>query len=774
MKRDNRSGKDLLVSSNNDNDTQQIDPTLVVIKPKKNIEAPYNLDKLRSKSSQINLVKQKLNKKSKSFFLNLTNLNFYKKLIQQRLPIFKWLPQYNFKSSLITDLMCGLTIGIMNIPQGMAYALLATLNPINGLYVSFFPVIIYALLGTSKHLVITAVAITSLLTGETINRMVKEFEMRPINGSIINNSTDIDENFRLGVAGALTILVGLFQIIFGLFGLGALTSFFSDTFISGYTCGSAFHVIISQVKDLFGMKNVTKYEGYFKIPRSIYDLITRIPTSNVVTVVCSVSCIIFLTIFKEILNPIIKKRLKFEFPSELLLLIAMTTVSFGLGLNQNYNVSILKNIPTGFPAPSFNADLSLMHLLIKDAFMISTVAISVSISLAALFSRRNNYKFDAHQEFYALGLTNVIGSVFSCFPTAASLSRSSLLESMGGHSQLASLFSSVIILIVIMWLAPLFKTLPTLCLASIIVVTLKNFMFQVKDFFKLCKINKYEAFTWMVTFLSVVVLDVNVGLFIGIGTSILVVIIKDMFSPIKVLVKYKNTSNYVENELVKLDYREEISETSFKQSNTSINNVRIYKIEHSIYFANCHAFQDHLYKTYGFSPLKKILKEVSDSSCVNSSKSSNMLILDNRDPDIILDFSSVNYVDTNGMQVIQQIIDDYKKVDIYVCICEAQESFLKMLYNMELLDKYNSHLFVTIDEAIKFSISYLFDISIRIPFNNPNKNALSLKPIIVESKKRGRLGKPTSYLNPKNVNKERPRLTEKMTVQEVRETEIQC
>lgn len=171
----------------------------------------------------------------------------------------------------------------------------------------------------------------------------------------------------------------------------------------------------------------------------------------------------------------------------------MTGISYSFDLSQNFNISILKTIPTGLPAADFNPDLSLMHLLLKDAFLIAIISISISISLAALFSRKNNYKIDPTQELYALGFTNMIGSAFACFPTAASLSRSSLLESIGGKSQLACLFSSGIIMIVIMWLAPLFKTLPTLCLASIIIVALKNLLFQVKDFFKLWRINRYES-----------------------------------------------------------------------------------------------------------------------------------------------------------------------------------------------------------------------------------------------------------------------------------------
>ncbi|RNA14248.1 sulfate permease [Brachionus plicatilis] len=360
----------------------------------------YNLDQFTTKSSFLDKTKKKISSQSKLFCHNIGKKSYYKKKIYSHFPIFKWLPRYNFKNFFFTDMMCGLTIGIMNIPQGLAYALLASLNPITGLYVSFFPVLVYAIFGTSRHLVISAVAIVSLLTGETVNRIVEEYgkELLPANETGTAHYKQMEEKLKLDIATDLSLLIGIFQLLFGLFGLGGLTSFFSDTFISGYTCGSAVHVVVSQIKDLFGLKNLTRFEGNFKIPKSVYQLATLLPSSNVVTVASSFCCIFFLTLFKEALNPVIKKYFLVEFPSELLLIVAMTSVSFGLGLSQNYNVSILQSIPTGFPTPSVSPNLSLIYLIIKDALIISTIAISVSMSLAALFSRRNSYKIDPHQD----------------------------------------------------------------------------------------------------------------------------------------------------------------------------------------------------------------------------------------------------------------------------------------------------------------------------------------------------------------------------------------
>lgn len=158
-----------------------------------------------------------------------------------------------------------MTVGIMNIPQGLSYAMLATLNPVYGLYMSFFPLLIYGFLGTSKHLAIGAVAIVSLLSGSVIERVVQEYPIS--NMTIVENGTDPISAYRVQIASSLALVVGLFQVLMGASGLGFISAYFSDTFISGYTCGSAVHVVVSQTKEVFGMTNVTKFDGLFKIPK---------------------------------------------------------------------------------------------------------------------------------------------------------------------------------------------------------------------------------------------------------------------------------------------------------------------------------------------------------------------------------------------------------------------------------------------------------------------------------------------------------------------------
>jgi MFS superfamily sulfate permease-like transporter len=320
----------------------------------KRVDDLYNLDKFKDRTVWEELdLKNRLAKvcgrrRNRS---DLKSQDFTRRdqalfLLRRHIPILSWLPAYNVKNYLVPDILAGVTVGIMNIPQGLSYAMLVTLNPIYGLYISFFPLLIYGLFGSSKHLAIGAIAIVSLLSGSVVDRVAREHPLPWPDFNITDsNTSDLvpltsDGDYRVAIASTLALLVGIFQFLMGFSGLGFVSSYFSDTFISGYTCGSAVHVVVSQMKEIFGMKNVTRFDGTFKVPKvsfglyfhfvawklilcfvfkSIYELFLRLPTSNWYNYGFSVLCILFLVGCKEFLNPRIKKKLKFEFPSELLL-----------------------------------------------------------------------------------------------------------------------------------------------------------------------------------------------------------------------------------------------------------------------------------------------------------------------------------------------------------------------------------------------------------------------------------------------------------------------
>ncbi len=275
------------------------------------------------------------------------------------------------------------------------------------------------------------------------------------------------------------------------------------------------------------------FSHYFK---SFADICKKLPLqSNWQTTLISFLCIAYLVAFKAI-NPKIKQKLKITFPSELFLIIFFTTVSAQAKLVE-YGVRIVGHVPTGLPHPDI-PDITLWPQLWSDALIISLICFSVSISMACLFGRKHKYPIDSTQELYAYGLANIFSSFFQCYPSSASLSRSSVLEQAGSKTMMSSLIGSFIILTVILFLGPMFEQLPKACLAAIIVVAFQKILMQFLDMFRLWNINKLEAITWFVTFFSVVLIDVDYGLVIGVLVSVLMIIVRDQRLQPKQLAKY--------------------------------------------------------------------------------------------------------------------------------------------------------------------------------------------------------------------------------------------
>ncbi len=405
----------------------------------------------------------------------------------------------------------------------------------------------------------------------------------------------------------------------------------------------------------------------------------KLPEANWRTVVLSLVSMIYLVIFKEYLNPIIKKKTKVQFPSELLLVVVATTVSYFVGFN-NYSIAVVGKVPNGFPIPQIPTT-SLWPDLLPEAFIIALIAFSINISLACLFARKHNYAIESTQELYAYGLANIFSSFFQCFPSAASLSRSSILESSGGKTMLSAFFNSIVLLLVILFMGPLFKQLPKACLAAIIVVAFKNLLFQIKDVVTLWRINKFESITWVITFISVVFLNVDYGLVIGLAVSNFMIIVKDQFFQIRALEAYGESNDFVNKEFV----------VEIKKRHILVDvNVKIFKIQRSIYFANTEYLQKTLFKMYGYSPNSKaqvnkefelkVVEEPATGSEEPSSDVSFTTVVARPDPDLILDMSAVNYVDTNGVKCIQQIIEDFKKINVTVYLCESQGKLFFSFY----------------------------------------------------------------------------------------------
>uniref|UniRef100_A0A6Q2Y692 STAS domain-containing protein n=1 Tax=Esox lucius TaxID=8010 RepID=A0A6Q2Y692_ESOLU len=421
-------------------------------------------------------------------------------------PVLSWLPRYSFRENTMGDLISGISVGIMHLPQGMAYALLAGVPPVFGLFSSFYPILIYFIFGTSKHISVGTYAVMSVMIGGVTERLAPNLNFMIWDNA--TNQTVLDivnrDAERVKVAAAVTFLSGLFQVLLGLVQFGFVVTYLSEPLVRGYTTGAAIHVIVSQLKYTFGI-SPDRHSGPFSLIFTVIEVCNLLPKTNVGTLVVSLVTIVSLIVVKE-LNTYLGKKLPVPIPVELLGIIIATVISWQVNLHGKYGVEVVGEIPSGLQPPVL-PEASIFGQVIGDAFALSVVGYGIAISLGRIFALKYGYKVDSNQELIALGLSNSIGGIFQCFAISCSMSRSMVQESTGGKTQVAGALSAMVILIITMWIGSLFEELPKAVLAAIIYVNLHGMMKQFMDIPTLWRSNKVDMLVWLATLILTVLFN---------------------------------------------------------------------------------------------------------------------------------------------------------------------------------------------------------------------------------------------------------------------------
>ncbi|CAJ0608902.1 unnamed protein product [Cylicocyclus nassatus] len=432
-------------------------------------------------------------------------------------PILKWLPHYNIKENLFNDIIGGLTVGIMHIPQGMAYSSLAGAKPVNGLYTSLFPAILYMIFGTSRHVSLGVFAVVSLMSGSCNQRVSSILEKELYNETELRS---LDEDMRmqtsLTILTSLTLCVGIIQIAMALLRLDFLTALLSDQIIAGFTTGASVHVFTAQLDKILGVP-LPRRSGAGKLFLMYKDLLNSIfaGMANWFTFALSLSTIATLFFIKSYIDPMIKKRCRIPIPYDLFVMIIGTIVSYVVNLNSRFGVKIVGHIPTGLPSPSLPG-VSLFGYIIGDAFAIAVVSFVVTVSMGKLFAKKHNYEIDVRQEFYAMGFMQIFCSAFPVWPASTALARTLVYEAAGTKTQLATVFSSILLLAVIFFIGPFIEVLPVCFLSCIIIVALKGMFMQLGTIKTLWSMSKIDCAIFVVSFAATVLYDVIEGLMIGV------------------------------------------------------------------------------------------------------------------------------------------------------------------------------------------------------------------------------------------------------------------
>ncbi|WP_372906492.1 SulP family inorganic anion transporter [Rhodohalobacter sp.] len=469
--------------------------------------------------------------------------------IKKFIPLADTLSSYN-KSVFKGDLNAGVTVGIMLIPQGMAYAILAGLPPVYGLYASIIPLVIYALFGTSKQLAVGPVAMVSLLVVAGVGEFAEVGSARFIQLAILT---------ALGV--------GLVQFLMGVFRMGFLVNFLSHPVLSGFTSAAALIIGASQIKNLTGL-DLPRTKQVQEIVIETARRFTEIEPITAAIGIGSIAAIILI------------RKWKRTFPSALVVVVVGTAVTALFGLNQ-HGVAIVGDIPKGLPAFSLEfLNLSDARILIPTVLIISLVSYMESIAVAKAIANKHGYKVDANQELVALGAANIGGAFFQAFPTTGGFSRTAVNDQSGANSTVASIISAVIIALTVLFLTPLFYYLPSAVLAAIIMVAVAG-LFDAAEMKHLWKTDKRDLAMLLVTFIATLALGIEEGIAIGVVLSLILVIYSSTKPHSAELGQLGETRNYR-------------NINRYNEANIS-DEILIYRYDSALYFANVEHFQDTLF-----------------------------------------------------------------------------------------------------------------------------------------------------------------------------------
>ncbi|CAJ0584687.1 unnamed protein product, partial [Mesorhabditis spiculigera] len=315
-----------------------------------------------------------------------------------------------------------------------------------------------------------------------------------------------------------------------LFRLEFLTAYMSDAVVNGFMFGAAVHSARSQIPALLGIKVPNRDSEFFMIIYQLIDICKKIPDVNLYVLGISAVSITFLVTCKMLTDKYWPFK-KIPFPSELILLISATIFSYFVEIHKHWKVSIIEDIPTGFPPFTF-PKLALFPALLSYGISIAVVAFAITVSMGKMFAKKHGYTIYPNQELLALGSLSVISSMFNVFPTSCSLSRTLVNEASGAKSQVSGVVSAGITLIVILFVGPLLESLPMCVLSSIVIVALRSLMMKVQEVPPLGRISKIDCAVWVITAAAVLGYDIVEGLVVGVVVAVLSVIARSQWPPL--------------------------------------------------------------------------------------------------------------------------------------------------------------------------------------------------------------------------------------------------
>ncbi len=565
-------------------------------------------------------------------------------MLKKFFPFLEWFHELKDPRILRADMLAGLTVALVLIPQSMAYATLAGLPEVYGLYIAFVPVFIAALWGSSRQLGTGPVAVVSTMTATTLT---------PIVIPMLGTDYTQDEFLALYIPTAmfLTLLVGLFQFSLGLFRLGAIVNFLSHPVIIGFTNAAALYIGLTQVSKIFGVDMPGGASDHFLTIR-IHGVVANLNLTHLETMLMGVSAFAIM---------IGLKRYYPRVPGVLAAVVITTLMSYFLDFEE-MGGAVVGTIPEGLPEftmPGFSVEA--FSSLFIGAIIIAMVGFMEAISIAKAMAAKSKDRVDPNQELIGQGLANITGSFFQAYPASGSFSRSAVNFNAGAKTGFSSVVTAVIVVITLLYLTPLLYHLPKATLAAVVIMAVFG-LINLKAMYHTWLVNKHDGIAAIVTFVATIgsAPKLDHGIMIGAILAIVLYLYRSMYPRVAILGRYSDGT---------------LRDVKVNKGIPTDENIVAVRFDGSLYFANVSYFEDAMLKAVSSYPNARFLLVVGDA---------------------------INEIDASGEEVLRNLVDRLHGTQVTVVFSGLKKQIIDVL-RATGLDKTigEQNIFATVDFALE-------------------------------------------------------------------------
>ncbi|XP_006826848.3 probable sulfate transporter 3.3 [Amborella trichopoda] len=565
-------------------------------------------------------------------------------------PILQWGPTYSFKL-FKSDIISGLTIASLAIPQGISYAKLANLPPIIGLYSSFVPPLVYAVLGSSRDLAVGPVSIASLILGAMLRQQVS-----PVTQPVL----------YLQLAFTATFFAGVVQASLGVLRLGFIIDFLSKATLVGFMAGAAIIVSLQQLKSLLGIEHFTHNMGLVPVIGSVFHRRDEWAWQTILMGVCFLG---FLLITRHI--SMRKPKLFWVSAAAPLASVIISTLLVFAFKAQKHGISVIGHLQEGLNPPSWNMlnfDSTYLGLVAKTGAVTGIISLTEGIAVGRTFAALQNYQVDGNKEMLAIGLMNVAGSCTSCYVTTGAFSRSAVNHNAGAKTAVSNIVMAATVMVTLLLLMPLFFYTPNVVLGAIIITAVIGLM----DFpaaIAIWKVDKVDFLVCLSAFLGVIFISVQDGLAIAAGISLLKVLLQITRPNTALLGNLRGTHIYCN-----LQHYKDASR---------VPGFLILSIQAPIYFLN---------STYIRERISRWVEEEEEEAHDNKTTTPHY---------VVLDMSAVTAIDTSGISVLTELRSSLSKRGLQLVLANPLGEVMGKLQRADQIQSFGTDgLYLTVGEAV--------------------------------------------------------------------------